>query len=139
MKKVLLNKCYGGFDVSQEGYKLYAKKLGLKLYHYKLNHDDWTYEKVGEDDKYSYFSVYLTHDYGEKVDTSKIDRKYLLDLNSDYRENSILIEVVEELGDSANGPCGKLAVVEIPDDVAADYVIDNYDGIETLHKRVQEW
>jgi hypothetical protein len=30
-----------------------------------------------------------------------------------------------------------LVVVEIPDGL--DYVIDDYDGFETLHERVEEW
>ena len=33
--------------------------------------------------------------------------------------------------------CGSCGNVEIPEDVAEDYMIDNYDGIETLHKRVE--
>ena len=35
MKKVILNKCFGGFDVSKEAYMLYAKKKGLTLYLYE--------------------------------------------------------------------------------------------------------
>ena len=51
----------------------------------------------------------------------------------------MLVEVVEELGEDANNRFSELHVVEIPDDVAEDYVIDDYDGIETLHKRTEEW
>ena len=36
MKKVILNKCYGGFDVSLKGYQLYAKKKGIDLFVYKV-------------------------------------------------------------------------------------------------------
>ena len=48
-----------------------------------------------------------------------------------------MIEVVEELGEKASGRFGNLKVVEIPDDL--EYVIDEYDGIETLHQKVKEW
>ena len=34
--KVILNKRYGGFGVSQEAYELYAKKKGIELFAYKL-------------------------------------------------------------------------------------------------------
>ena len=35
MKKVILNKSYGMFQVSPRGYSLYAKKLGKQLYCYR--------------------------------------------------------------------------------------------------------
>lgn len=47
--KVILNKCYGGFDISVEGYKLYAKKLGRDLFVYRNNYLNHTYVKVDED------------------------------------------------------------------------------------------
>ena len=34
--KVILNKCYGGFGVSQKAYELYAKKKGIEIFVYKL-------------------------------------------------------------------------------------------------------
>lgn len=34
--KVILNKCYGGFGVSQEAYELYAKKKGIEIFFYKF-------------------------------------------------------------------------------------------------------
>ena len=65
--------------------------------------------------------------------------EFVLYLDDKYREDELLIQIVEELGDKASGRFGDLKVVEIPDDVASDYMIDDYDGFETLHKRVQEW
>lgn len=58
-------------------------------------------------------------------------------LKEAYRADSVLIEVVEEIGEEANGLCADLTVVEIPDGM--DYVIDDYDGIETLHANVPTW
>ena len=34
MKKVILNKCFGGFGLSKEAYELYAKKKGISVFHY---------------------------------------------------------------------------------------------------------
>lgn len=140
MKKVILNKSFGGFDVSDEGYRLYAKKKGLELFTYKLNlSKDFgfgEYQKVDSSD--SIFVLYTTKDLGD-VYTSDDVIKNRLYLNEELREDETLIEVVEELGEKASGKFGKLIIVEIPDDVAEDYVIDYYDGIETLHQRVEEW
>lgn len=143
MKKVILNKCYGGFDVSDKAYQLYAKKKGVELFRYEMilnnNHSDWKYRKLEKDDEQNGLTVnYFTKDLGDIVEISDENwNKYSLYLRDNHREDPILIEVVEELGEEASGRFGKLVVVEIPDDL--DYVIDEYDGIETLHERVQEW
>lgn len=138
MKKVILNKCFGGFDVSKEAYMLYAKKKGLTLYLYEsdLTNRKFIYKKVNDDN--SIFRHYFIKDMGDNVEISNEDyEKYCLYLKDGHREDPILIEVVEELGEKASGRFGDLKVVEIPDDL--EYVIDEYDGIETLHQKVEEW
>ena len=57
--------------------------------------------------------------------------KYCLYLRGESRQDETLIEVVEELGEKASGRFGSLKVVEIPDN--SFYIIDEYDGIETLY------
>ena len=47
------------------------------------------------------------------------------------RNDSVLAEVVETLGDKASGIYSKLKVVEIPDDVT-DWRIEEYDGWEHI-------
>ena len=137
MRKVILNKCYGGFDVSDKGYQLYAKKKGLQLFRYEITFDGGQpmYKKT---EKIGLGTSYFTKDLGNNIGMLDKDYdKYCLYLRDNHREDTVLIEVIEELGEEASGMCGKLKVVEIPDDL--DYVIDEYDGIETLHERVQEW
>ena len=53
---------------------------------------------------------------------------------NDYsmRSDSDLIEVVEKLGDKANGTYSELKVVEVPDNIT-DWMITDYDGLETLY------
>lgn len=139
MKKVILNKCYGGFSVSKEAYELYAKKKGLTLHQYEFefisSEKKIAYKKTTKE---SLFYQYFTKDFGDYAYISNDDyEKYNLYLTEDHREDPVLIEVVEELGDKANSAYSNLKIVEIPDDL--DYVIDNYDGIETLHQKVKEW
>lgn len=137
MKKVILNKDFGGFDISKKGYELYAKKKGLDLYMYETEFKgkNCFYKKTNDD---ALLTQYFTKDFGDNIDISEEDyRNYSLYLDGGHREDPILIEVVEELKEKANGKYSELKIVEIPDDL--DYVIDNYDGIETLHQRVQEW
>ena len=47
------------------------------------------------------------------------------------RNDPVLVEVIETLGDKANGNCAELKVVEIPDDVT-DWRLEEYDGWEHI-------
>lgn len=130
--KIILNKCYGGFDVSDKAYELYAEKKGISLYRY------WDDYKNGKMHKGSgVLTYYFTKDYGDSVGKNEIDWKTNLYLHSGHRDDPILIEVVEELGKKASGSYGNLVVVEIPDGM--DYVIDDYDGVETLYEKGRVW
>ncbi|PNX47175.1 MAG: hypothetical protein BV459_05000 [Thermoplasmata archaeon M11B2D] len=53
------------------------------------------------------------------------------------RSDPILVAVVEELGNAANGEYAKLSVVEIPDDV--EYTIEEYDGMEHIAECHRTW
>jgi len=53
------------------------------------------------------------------------------------RDDSFLIKLIKEMGDSINGPCSRLKIVEIPADV--DWVIEEYDGIEWIAERHRTW
>ena len=130
--KIILNKCYGGFDVSDEAYELYAEKKGISLYRYWNDYQNKTMHKGS-----GRITYYFTEDFGDSVENDKIDWKTHLYLNSGHRSDPTLIEVVEELGKKASGNYGNLVVVEIPDNM--DYVIDEYDGVETLHENVRTW
>ena len=130
--KIILNKCYGGFDVSKEAYMLYAKKKKLELYQYAIdfaNSKKIIYKKTNDE---TIFKNYFIKDMGATLKISNEDyKKYSLYLDNEHRRDPILIEVVEELGDKASGMFGKLEVVEIPDNCY--YKIDEYDGIETIY------
>ena len=111
--KIVINKCYGGFGLSEEAVLLYAKKKGLNLIvqrnkGLKINHYYLNEKKDG-----NYFSE------------GKIERN-----------DPILIEVLNELGVKANGTYSELKIVEIPDDMK--WEIEEYDGKEWVseaHRR----
>ena len=46
------------------------------------------------------------------------------------RDDPILVQVVEELGDQADGLCASLAIAELP--AGTKYRIDEYDGYESV-------
>lgn len=156
MKKIILNKDYGGFGLSYAAYKLYAKKKGIDLFVYEragakdgyYDYHDFVYKKVDKPSN-DLFVCYTNKDFGDIVvlsgdeDLSNLIKDfyetYSVNLNRDMRADPTLIEVVEELGSAADGWAAKLKIVEIPDEVAADYEIDDYDGFETIHQKIQKW
>ena len=138
--KVILNKCYGGFDVSFEGYKLYAKKKGLNLFFYKTSNLNYRFLEKISCSFNGVLNYCFTKDFGLNIckdDMTHEDWNTLLNLDTSHRTDPILIEVVEELGIKASGGFGELQIVEIPDDM--EYEIDEYDGIETLHELHRSW
>ena len=104
--KIILNKCYGGFSVSDEAYELYAKKKGLTLYRY---YDDYRNKKMHKGS--GLITYYFTKDFGNNVEMDKIDWKAHLYLNDEHRDDPILIEVVEELGKKASDSCANLVII----------------------------
>jgi hypothetical protein len=122
MTKFVLNGCYGGFGLSEDAMRLYAQKKGLPFY-------TWS------DPAYTHATkLYFTAD---PTGLSKIDgdfyKKYNLYDQDIERNDPVLVEVVEELGDKANGDRAKLYVEELPK--GTQYRIEEYDGkewIETL-------
>lgn len=90
--KVLINKCFGGFSVSQYAIDRFNERTG-----------------------YNVRSCYALEE---------------------HRDDPVLIDIVEELGEMANGFCAKLVIAEVPD--GYDYSISDYDGMETIHLHIRE-
>ena len=53
------------------------------------------------------------------------------------RNDPILVEIVEQLGEAANGDFAELKVVKIPDDV--QWQIEEYDGVEWIAEKHRTW
>ena len=53
------------------------------------------------------------------------------------RNDPILVEIVEQLGEAADGNYAELKVVEIPDDV--QWTIEEYDGAEWIAEKHRTW
>lgn len=105
--------CYGGFSLSDEAIKLYGKLSG------------WTV--VAEIDKYGYTNFYRD---------SVSNDNFICDHDIE-RDDPLLVQVVEQLGDAARGTHAKLRVVEVPDDV--QWTIEEYDGTEWIAETHRTW
>lgn len=143
--KIVINKCYGGFGLSNEAIALYLKKIGKECFFYKQigykHNGKEVHIKISNEEAYNdnnlfNISVY-TKDVGEEIYKHINEYYWYNDFDND-RSNKELIETIEELGENkASGQLAELKIVEIPD--GAEYEIDEYDGIETIHETHDSW
>lgn len=134
--KVVINKCYGGFGLSRAGIEKYAEIKGIKIYPYL---DKYVKDRnIQIDDPQADFWLHWT-----KIEPTKDNYKEL-SANDNYfsyleieRTDPALVQVVEELGERANGRHANLKVIDIPDGV--DYEIDEYDGLEHIAESHRTW
>jgi hypothetical protein len=131
MTKVVYNAKFGGFGLSREACKRYWELQGKEVWIEQEKQfkslDIFTVwlvppkERVSQKE-WSGMSIEERKDFSERY-----SKQTWYDRNVS-RHDPILVQVVEELGDKANGSCAKLAIEE----VSGPYRIDEYDGYETV-------
>jgi hypothetical protein len=135
--KVAINRCFGGFSLSDEAFERILHRKGVafyvvtsyysKTYYYKTTPEQQDREEDNDEEK--------------KEEKEKEHMNYIS--KYEYYENradSDLIAVIEEMqgkANGANGVCAKLAIVEIPDDVK--WHIEEYDGNEHVAEDHRTW
>ncbi len=134
MVKVVYNACYGGFGLSKEACQRYwdikgqqvwiendTRFISLGLFTVWLVAPEDRIPAKGGDDFYSM-------NIDERVAYNQAYSKQIWYYNDVDRHDPVLVQVVEELGDKANGICAKLRI----DEVDGPYRIDEYDGNESV-------
>lgn len=112
MRKICINKCFGGFSLSDAAVLRYGELAGLNLVSIdKGYYNQWYIDSVDDENFFSMYNI--------------------------ARDDPILIQVVEELGEASWGGAAELKVVEIPDDV--EWEIEEYDGQEWVSEVHRTW
>lgn len=150
MTKVVVNRCFGGFGLSAKAYKRLAELQGMECYFFKgfEEKESITLEEAQKQGLFfDAFNIPNPQDYSQKdfasmskAEREESNRQYrAIRINdmSDDRTNPLLIQVVEELGEEADGQCAKLEIVEIPDGI--EWEIDEYDGNESIDEKHRSW
>lgn len=146
MTRVIINVCFGGFGLSDAAYERLIE-LGVPVQKYieeERDPETGLYTHQSLNDGKVIFDRTLTPKgedrmndlWWEHPDNGLLGRFWESWLDDD-RTNPLLIQVVEELGDKANGRCARLKIVEVPDDVK--WEIDEYDGNETIEEEHRSW
>jgi hypothetical protein len=159
--KVVINSCFGGFSLSPLATKRLAELNGRECYFFVMGRkpdgglDPHALVPVSVEEAKKAFVWYAydipnpnevlprTDNWGDMTfeerkaandaaDSHSVDHGRCLE-----RHDPKLIQVVEELGDKANGAHARLSIVTIPD--GTDYEIDEYDGNEHIAEKHQTW
>ena len=112
MTRIVINKCFGGFSLSNAAVLRYGELAGLNLVSIDKGYFKQWYIDSVDDEKY-----FSCHDIP--------------------RDDPKLIQVVEELGESSWGRCAQLKIVEIPDNIK--WEIEDYDGQEWVSEVHRTW
>ena len=128
MTKIVYNACYGGFSVSESAMLRYAEIKGITLYTRK-NQFGMTDYYLCPPEEYDWISA---EDHAWPRSPGRFARSNALyfSVTDIERTDPALVQVVEELGDKANGRCAKLYITEVP--AGTLYRIDEYDGLESV-------
>ena len=130
--KIVINGDYGGFGLSEESIDRYIELAGLKLYKHK--EAEWN------------STSYYTVPYEEFLKVNAADHEQGEYTNSNAlcwthydiaRNDSFLVQVVEELKEKVNSVYSSLKVVNIPDDI--EWQIEEYDGWEHVAEKHKTW
>jgi len=141
--KVVINNCFGGFGLSKIGCQRYWDIKGIPVW----IEDDTRFKSMG------LFTVWLVPP-EERVEQKEGEDFYSMNVteriayNTKYSEQTwyyrsverndpVLVQVVEELGQVAAGSHAELKIVEIPDD--AEWEIEEYDGNEHVAEKHRTW
>ena len=135
--KVVINGCYGGFGLSHEACILYAKKCGFELFGYVYDsvQADVIYHRINPQETGTI--TYVKADCGDTCTENGLQNAGYWCPDDIERDDTNLIEVVEELGVKASGTYAELKIVEIPDGIA--YPIEEYDGNEHISETHHTW
>lgn len=120
--KVVINKCYGGFGLSDAAFELISKYAGIPIVDYS--------EKADRADEYERRPMIF------RGGLSSIRGQELWGYTPE-RNDPHLVRVVEELGDKASGPFANLQITDIPDGI--EWEIGEYDGQEWVDEVHRSW
>jgi hypothetical protein len=130
MTKIVYNACFGGFGLSHKAIMRYAEIKGITLY----IHDDRFMNEYYLCPSEEYERI-LAEEEANPIYPDRFTRSNSLYFspNDIERNDPVLAQVVEELGDTANGSFAKLRIAEVP--AGTLYRIDEYDGSETVETK----
>lgn len=137
--KVVINRRFGGFGLSEAAYeRLIALGVPVRKYIEQKRGPDGLYLPEPANEGEVIFDRDLEGDPSQVQESLRsLSGRYWDSWIGDNRSHPLLVQVVEELGEKADGRFAKLKIVEIPDGI--EWEIDEYDGVEHIAEKHQTW
>ena len=136
--KIVINNRSGGFGLSDEAMLRYAELAGITIY-LECDHFGATFHTVPKEQRvepllgaWSSHSLIVRLAYNERRGKEELYDKDIA------RNDPFLVQVVEELGERADGPYARLIVVDVPDGVHWELVADDH-GCEWIAEKHRTW
>jgi len=138
--KVVVNRCYGGFGISQGALVMLIQRGCTSVYSYPdepPKNDKSGFWAMRREQRVELADGYFQDSvFGNSVYKDGMVYNYSHDESA--RTDPTLIALIEEIGpEEVSGQLAKLKVVEIPDDI--EWTIDDYDGMETIEESHRSW
>lgn len=126
-QQIVINKCFGGWRLSDKAIEWLIKNRGWKVTDYSddgRGYKDETAQIVRNPEHYKH---------------PTFSPKYYLvkDRDDELRTNKDVIAVIKTLKNDANSRYSKLTIIKIPKNVK--WEIDEYDGLESIHEVHRSW
>ena len=133
--KVVINRCYGGFSLSDTAFERYLDLKGITWY----KDNSWRglseYYNIPVEEYEALYEVCKARpDSPDKF--KELNGLYLYSLAIE-RNDPLLIQIVEELGEESWGKYAELKIVDVPDDV--QWEIAEYVGLESVKEISRSW
>jgi hypothetical protein len=125
--KVVINKCHGGFGLSQQAMFDYAKRKGMKLFSWSEHGGFVTHYTTVPKEEWESLA---------KKSKAAANKAYFSDRDIE-RNDPDLVAVVRKMGKKANGRYADLKVTEIPDGI--EWHVYEYDGMECIAENHETW
>lgn len=141
--KVVINKCFGGFGLSDRAIYELIKKQAKCISKTPISEH---YGSAGMEGFQKDVDKGHIVDFDDDPEFKKTsygvfyDAKYAYSLEcheDSARSDPDLIKIVEKLKDAANGQCAKLEIVNIPDGIS--WHVEEYDGNEHIAENHRTW
>jgi len=143
VRYVVINTQHGGFGLSPKGIERYLEIKGLAYWPQQnerfgslIGPTYWLVPKdqqMSEPDAETWHAMTTT----ERQQYNHLYEQQVFSDRDLDRDDTVLVQVVRELGEAANSRFSNLKVVEIPADV--EWQIEEYDGREWIAEKHRTW
>jgi hypothetical protein len=140
--KIVINKCFGGFGLSNKALSAWAASKNRECYFFESDYQG-SYIRTNVPGESMFTFAFDAPEVPNDVNLTQVERRDWFEEHMIYdrtidRTDPDLIRIVEEMGsDAASSRLADLRIIEIPD--GTEYTIEEYDGREHIAERHRTW